>query len=404
MSITVMKFGGTSVANWSRVEVVTNIIKKRLSSNKQKILVVVSAMSGQTNKLIGGFKEIDNDINNPEYDVILSTGEQFSSAFLSTALNKSGIISRSLMGWQIPILTDSHHSKARILSVDTSNIKRFFKKYRVLVVAGFQGITKDKRITTFGRGGSDTSAVAMAVALKSKCCEIFTDVDGIYSADPRIVKNAKKIKKITYEEILEMASLGSKVLHPRSVELAMKYGIKIHVRSSFTKKFGTMVVKEEKTMEKEMVSGISSSDNEANITLKGIPDKPGIAATIFGFLADLNINVDMIVQNITDDGKFASLTFTVPVEDCHKAVNKLKQSKINFKQVKFDKNICKISIVGVGMKSNVGVAKKMFETLAKKNINIQAISTSEIKISVLISSKEKKTAIRQLHKVYKLES
>ena len=404
MSITVMKFGGTSVANWSRVEVVTNIIKKRLSSNKQKILVVVSAMSGETNKLIEGFKEIDNDINNPEYDVILSTGEQFSSAFLSTALNKSGIISRSLMGWQIPILTDSHHSKARILSVDTSNIKRLFKKYRVLVVAGFQGITKDKRITTFGRGGSDTSAVAMAVALKSKCCEIFTDVDGIYSADPRIVKNAKKIKKITYEEILEMASLGSKVLHPRSVELAMKYGIKIHVRSSFTKKFGTMVVKEEKTMEKEMVSGISSSDNEANITLKGIPDKPGIAATIFGFLADLNINVDMIVQNITDDGKFASLTFTVPVEDCHKAVNKLKQSKINFKQVKFDKNICKISIVGVGMKSNVGVAKKMFETLAKKNINIQAISTSEIKISVLISSKEKKTAIRQLHKVYKLES
>ena len=404
MSITVMKFGGTSVANWSRVEVVTNIIKKRLSSNKQKILVVVSAMSGETNKLIEGFKEIDNDINNPEYDVILSTGEQFSSAFLSTALNKSGIISRSLMGWQIPILTDSHYSKARILSVDTSNIKRLFKKYRVLVVAGFQGITKDNRITTFGRGGSDTSAVAMAVALKSKCCEIFTDVDGIYSADPRIVKNAKKIKKITYEEILEMASLGSKVLHPRSVELAMKYGIKIHVRSSFTKKFGTMVVKEEKTMEKEMVSGISSSDNEANITLKGIPDKPGIAAKIFGFLADLNINVDMIVQNITDDGKFASLTFTVPVEDCHKAVNKLKQSKINFKQVKFDKNICKISIVGVGMKSNVGVAKKMFETLAKKNINIQVISTSEIKISVLISSKKKKTAIRELHKVYKLES
>ena len=404
MSITVMKFGGTSVANWSRVEVVTNIIKKRLSSNKQKILVVVSAMSGETNKLIEGFKEIDNDINNPEYDVILSTGEQFSSAFLSTALNKSGIISRSLMGWQIPILTDSHYSKARILSVDTSNIKRFFKKYRVLVVAGFQGITKDNRITTFGRGGSDTSAVAMAVALKSKCCEIFTDVDGIYSADPRIVKNARKIKKITYEEILEMASLGSKVLHPRSVELAMKYGIKIHVRSSFTKKFGTMVVKEEKTMEKEMVSGISSSDNEANITLKGIPDKPGIAAKIFGFLADLNINVDMIVQNITDDGKFASLTFTVPVEDCHKAVNKLKQSKINFKQVKFDKNICKISIVGVGMKSNVGVAKKMFETLAKKNINIQVISTSEIKISVLISSKKKKTAIRELHKVYKLES
>tara|TARA_Y100001934_G_C12302691_1_gene750762 strand:+ start:99 stop:1313 length:1215 start_codon:yes stop_codon:yes gene_type:complete len=404
MSITVMKFGGTSVANWSRVEVVTNIIKKRLSSNKQRILVVVSAMGGETNKLIGGFKEIDNDINNPEYDVILSTGEQFSSAFLSTALNKSGIISRSLMGWQIPILTDSHYSKARILSVDTSNIKRFFKKYRVLVVAGFQGITKDNRITTFGRGGSDTSAVAMAVALKSKCCEIFTDVEGIYSADPRIVKNAKKIKKITYEEILEMASLGSKVLHPRSVELAMKYGIKIHVRSSFTKKFGTMVVKEEKTMEKEMVSGISSSDNEANITLKGIPDKPGIAAKIFGFLADLNINVDMIVQNITDDGKFTSLTFTVPVEDCHKAVNKLKQSKINFKQVKFDKNICKISIVGVGMKSNVGVAKKMFETLAKKNINIQVISTSEIKISVLISSKKKKTAIRELHKVYKLES
>ena len=270
------------------------------------------------------------------------------------------------------------------------------------MLAGFQGISEEGYITSLGRGGSDTTAVALAVATKSNCCEIFTDVEGIFSSDPRIVKKAKKIKKITYEEILEMSSAGSKVPHPRSVELAMKYGIKIHVRSSFTSKTGTMVVKEEKKLEKEVVTGISASDYEANISLKGIPDKPGIAGNIFSLLSRANINVDMIVQNITDDGKFASITFTVPLDDCKNAVKVLRNSKIKFKKIFFDTKICKISIVGVGMKSNVGVAKVMFETLAKKNINIKVISTSEIKISVLIESHKKKVALNSLHRAYGL--
>ncbi len=397
-----MKFGGTSVGNLDRIKKAAKIVKSKILKEKQKIIVVVSAMSGVTNNLVKSFNKISYDIDNPEYDVILSTGEQYSSGVMSTVLNSVGIRSRSLQGWQVPILTDNNHSKARINSINSEQIKKLFKSFDALVVAGFQGISRENRITTLGRGGSDTTAVALAIATKSNCCEIFTDVEGIFSSDPRIVKKAKKIKKITYEEILEMSSAGSKVLHPRSVELAMKYGIKIHVRSSFTSKTGTMVVKEEKKLEKEIVTGISSSDYEANISLKGIPDKPGIAGNIFSLLSRANINVDMIVQNITDDGKYASLTFTVPVEDCSRSVKVLKESKIKFKQIKFDKNICKVSIVGVGMKSNVGVAKTMFETLAKKNINIQVISTSEIKISVLINSKEKKVALNALHNAYNL--
>ena len=402
MSITIMKFGGTSVGNLDRINKAAKIVKSKILKEKQKIVVVVSAMSGVTNNLVKSFNKISHNINNPEYDVILSTGEQYSSGVMSTVLNSIGIRSCSLQGWQVPIITDDNHSKARINSINSKQIKKLFKSFDVLVVAGFQGISRENRITTLGRGGSDTTAVALAVATKSNCCEIFTDVEGIFSSDPRIVKKAKKIKKITYEEILEMSSAGSKVLHPRSVELAMKYGIKIHVRSSFTSKTGTMVVKEEKKLEKEVVTGISASDYEANISLKGIPDKPGIAGNIFSLLSRANINVDMIVQNITDDGKYTSLTFTVPVEDCSKSVKVLKESRIKFKQIKFDKNICKVSIVGVGMKSNVGVAKTMFETLAKKNINIQVISTSEIKISVLINSKEKKIALNALHNAYNL--
>ncbi len=398
-----MKFGGTSVANLDRIRKAAQIVKSKIIKEKQKVIVVVSAMSGVTNNLVKNFHNISMDSNNPEYDVIVSTGEQYSSGIMSAILNEYGIKSRSLLGWQIPILTDNNHSKARIISISSERLKNLLKSFDVLVIAGFQGLSKHHRLTTLGRGGSDTTAVALTVTVGSNICEIFTDVEGIYSSDPRIVPNAKKIKNITYEEILEMSSAGSKVLHPRSVELAMKYGIKIHVRSSFTKKSGTMVIKEEKKLEKEVVTGISSSDNEANISLKGIPDKPGIAGNIFALLSSANINVDMIVQNITDDGKFASLTFTVPVDDCSKSVNVIKESKIKFKQIKFDKNICKVSIVGVGMKSNVGVAKTMFETLAKKNINIKVISTSEIKISVLINSKEKKIALNALHKAYNLQ-
>ena len=402
MSILVMKFGGTSVANLSRIKNLQQLVKNKILSGQKKIVVVVSAMSGVTNSLVKQYRKIDSDINKPEYDVILSTGEQYSSALISTFLNKNGVKSRSILGWQIPIITDNKFSQARIEKINTEKILKLFKKFNVLVVAGFQGVSSEGRITTLGRGGSDTSAVAIAVALKSKICEIYTDVEGIFSSDPRVVKDAKKIKNITYEEILEMASLGSKVLHPRSVELAMKYDINIHVRSSFMRKLGSMVVKEENKLEKEVVTGISASENDANISLKGIPDKPGVAGQIFSILADADINVDMIVQNITDDGKFASITFTVPLDDCKRAVKVLRNSKIKFKKIFFDTKICKISIVGVGMKSNVGVAKVMFETLAKKNINIKVISTSEIKISVLIESQKKKVALNSLHKAYGL--
>ena len=402
MLINVLKFGGTSVANLKRIENVVNIVEKRIKDNSAKIILVVSAMSGVTNKLIKEFKKISNEISDPEYDVIVSTGEQSSSSLISSLLNKKKIQSRSLLGWQIPILTDGNHSKAKIIKINSNILKDHLKKYRVLVIAGFQGISKENRITTLGRGGSDTTAVAISCALGLKTCEIFTDVEGIFTSDPRIVNDANKIDSITYDEILELASLGSKVLHPRSVELAMKYGIRVHVRSSFNEKLGTMVVKEENKIEKEVVTGITSSENEAKITLKGIPDKPGIAAKIFSTLASNNINVDMIVQNITDDGRFASLTFTVPVEDERKSLKELRSSDIKFKRIHSNSSICKISIVGVGMKSNVGVAQKMFETLAKKNINIQVISTSEIKISVLIDLPKKKIALKALHKAYGL--
>ena len=403
MSIKVMKFGGTSIGNIKRMKHVTELISKRIKAGNKKILMVVSAMSGVTNKLVKEYMDIENNIHNPEYDSIISTGEQYSSALISTILNKNKIPSRSLLGWQVPIYTDKSYGKARISNIKPTYIKNLFKKYKVLVVSGFQGISEDNRITTLGRGGSDTTAVALSVALGLKDCEIFTDVDGIFTSDPRLVISARKINFITYEEILELASLGSKVLHPRSVELAMKYGIKIHVRSSFNKKQGTIVLKEEKKLEKEVVTGLTSSENEAKITLKGIPDKPGVAAKIFGLLAKYKINVDMIVQNITDDGRYASLTFTVPKEDQKKAVNELKKSKIKFNKIHADNNICKVSVVGVGMKSNVGVAEKMFETLAKKNINIQVISTSEIKISVLIELKKKRLALRALHTAYRLD-
>jgi aspartate kinase len=403
MSTIVMKFGGTSVANLSRIKKVVEFVEEKIESGNHKIVLVVSAMSGVTNKLAQEYKKVRKDIANPEYDVILSTGEQYSSALISSFLNERKISSRSILGWQIPIITDNNYSKARIVRINTDVIKDFLKKYRVLVIAGFQGISNEGRITTLGRGGSDTSAVALASSLGLKDCEIYTDVEGIFTSDPRIVKGARKIETITYEEILELASLGSKVLHPRSVELAMKYGVRVNVRSSFTRKSGTMVLKEENKIEKEVVTGITSSENEAKITLKGIPDKPGIAAKIFGSLACVNINVDMIVQNITDDGKYASLTFTIPVDDHGKAVKQLKSSNIKFKKIHVDKAICKISIVGVGMKSNVGVAQKMFETLAKKNINIQVISTSEIKISVLIELAKKKVALKALHSAYNLD-
>ena len=402
MSIIVMKFGGTSISNLEKIKNISNRIKRELKKNK-KVFVVVSAMGKTTDQLIQKFFVVKKDIFNAEYDSVISTGEQLSAGLLAAFLDENKISARSLLGWQIPIITDSFHGKARITDIPTKFIKELFKTYDVLVMSGFQGISKCNRITTLGRGGSDTSAVAIAAALKAEICEIYTDVEGIYTADPRKVKKAKKISQITYEEILEMSSLGSKVLEPRSVELAMKYDIKVHVRSSFNNKKGTIVLSEEENLEKALVTGISSSDEDAKITLIGIQDTPGVANKIFSPLASANINVDMIVQNITDDGRLTSLTFTVANSECEKAVKKLKLSDIKFNKIHIDKKISKVSIIGVGMRSHVGVAKKMFETLAKNNINIQVISTSEIKISVLISSGSKKIALNALHKVYGLD-
>ncbi|MDC3091603.1 aspartate kinase [Rickettsiales bacterium] len=402
MSIVVMKFGGTSLGSEERIKIVAKKILKKKKLRK-KVFVVVSAMGKFTNKLIDEYSKYSKCYFNPEYDVVLSAGEQISAGIIAAYLNERGAQTRSLLGWQAPINTDSFFGKARIQAINKNEILQKFDNNDVIVMAGFQGVTKDKRISTLGRGGSDTSAVAVAASLGAEVCEIYTDVDGIFTADPRDVKNAKKISKITYEEILEMSSLGSKVLQPRSVELAMKYDIKIHVRSSFKEQTGTLVVKEEKGMEKEVVTGISSSDDEAKITLIGIQDTPGVASRIFNPLAEANVNVDMIVQNITDNGKLTSLTFTVSNSECKKAVDTLKKSKIKFSKIHIDEKICKVSIVGVGMKSHVGVAKTMFESLAKKKINIQVISTSEIKISVLISKEKKKQALLALHKSYGLD-
>ena len=402
MSIVVMKFGGTSVSNFEKIK---NISKKviRQVKKKKKVIVVVSAMGKTTDKLIKEYSKFSKCYFNPEYDNVISAGEQITSGLFASYLNENKVSSRSILGWQIPIKTDSVHGKARISGILKNKIQKMFDSFDVLVMAGFQGISEENRITTLGRGGSDTSAVAIAASLKADVCEIYTDVDGIFTADPREVKKAKKIAKITYEEILEMSSLGSKVLQPRSVELAMKYGIKVHVRSSFKEVKGTFVISEEDDLEKELVTGISASDDEAKITLIGIHDTPGVASKIFSPLAEANINVDMIVQNITDDGKLTSLTFTVSNSECKKAVDRLKDSKIKFKDIHVDEKICKISIIGVGMRSNVGVAKTMFETLAQQDINIQVISTSEIKISVLISSSSKKIALKTLHTAYGLD-
>ena len=397
-----MKFGGTSVSNFEKIK---NISKKviRQVKKKKKVIVVVSAMGKTTDKLIKEYSKFSKCYFNPEYDNVISAGEQITSGLFASYLNENKVSSRSILGWQIPIKTDSVHGKARISGILKNKIQKMFDSFDVLVMAGFQGISEEHRITTLGRGGSDTSAVAIAASLKADVCEIYTDVDGIFTADPREVKKAKKIAKITYEEILEMSSLGSKVLQPRSVELAMKYGIKVHVRSSFKEVKGTFVISEEDDLEKELVTGISASDDEAKITLIGIHDTPGVASKIFSPLAEANINVDMIVQNITDDGKLTSLTFTTSNSECKKAVDRLKDSKIKLKDIHVDEKICKISIIGVGMRSNVGVAKTMFETLAQQDINIQVISTSEIKISVLISSSSKKIALKTLHTAYGLD-
>ena len=403
MKILVMKFGGTSVANLDRIRNVASIIENEYKNFK--LVVVLSAMAGVTNDLQKLIDEVNYN-NSPETDMVITSGEQVSVALLSMILNKQNIKSHPMLGWQIPIITDNSYGKAKILNILDKEIINHLKKFDVIVVAGFQGISQEGKITSLGRGGSDTSAVAIAIALNAERCDIYTDVEGVYSIDPNIDNSAIKIDKISYEEMLEMSSLGSKILQTRSVELAMKNNVNLQVLSSMIKSKGTMIVNEEEIIEKEMISGISYSNNESKITISGVPDKPGISATIFGILSKHNINVDMIVQNISQDGISANLTFTVQSNEIDIAMNLLEKSKleINYKSITSDSKVAKVSVIGMGMKSQSGVAQKMFQTLADNQINILAISTSEIKISVLIDQKYTEKAIKSLHKEYKLSA
>ena len=399
-----MKFGGTSLGDVSRIKSAAVKIKTEISKG-YSVIVVVSAMSGTTNKLIKLVKDVDGSFDVSEYDSILSTGEQISSGLIAIALQSIGINAKSWVGWQIPIITDEHFGKASINEIKTSNIVNELKKGKVPVVSGFQGITSENRVTTLGRGGSDTSAVAIAAAFNAERCDIYTDVDGVYTTDPRIEPKAVKLSFITFEEMLELSSQGAKVLQARSVALAMNYNVKLQVLSSFDNKPGTMIVNEDSNMEKTKISGVAYSSNEAKITLYNVMDKPGQAANIFGSLADNAINVDMIVQSSTLDGSATDITFTVLETDLANTIQIIQRLKedINFTHILEDSKVTKVSVVGSGMRTKPGIAKTMFETLAKNNINIQVISTSEIKISVLISSEYTELAVRTLHEAFELD-
>ncbi len=401
MNILVMKFGGTSVAGIEKLKNIAEIVIKEIKRNK--VIVVLSAMAGETNKLQGYLDEIGIQ-NSIESDLVLTSGEQVTIGLLSAALKNRGIQSIPLLGWQIPIITDDNHEQAKILQIDKKRIQRYFENNDVIVLAGFQGINIHGNITSLGRGGSDTTAVAIASAIDAERCDIYTDVDGVYTTDPNIDDNAKKISKMSYEEMLEMASTGAKVLHTRSVELAMKNNLTIQVLSALTKETGTLIVDEKELIEKEIVSGVSFSKNEAKVTLSGILDKPGISAKIFSLMTENNINVDMIVQNISQDGISANITFTINQRDYDltKTVIENSSKVLDYKSLSLDKNVAKISVIGMGMMSQSGVAEKMFKTLAKNSINILAISTSEIKISVLIEEKHTNIAVKSLHDVYNL--
>ena len=402
MKIVVMKFGGTSVADVEKIKKVAKTVIKQQKNSK--IVVVLSAMAGVTNDLQAYIDEI-GFYPSKETDLIMTSGEQVTVGLLSMILNKQGVKSLPILGWQVPIITDENYEKGRILNIENEQILNQFKHYDVVVLAGFQGISTNGNVTSLGRGGSDTTAVAIAASLNAERCDIYTDVEGVYTTDPNIELKAKKIDKLTYEEMLEMSSTGAKVLQTRSVELAMKNNIPLQVLSSFSNKQGTFIVNEEKLIEKEIVSGVSYSKNESKLTISGIPDKPGISAKIFGLMSKNNINVDMIVQNISQDGISANLTFTIPFKNLDIAVNVLENNRkdLEFTNLSSDSNISKISVVGMGMMSQTGVAEKMFKTLAENKINILAISTSEIKISVLIEKKYTELAIKSLHSVYKLD-
>ena len=401
----VQKYGGTSVGTVERIrEVARRCIATRRAGHD--VVVIVSAMAGETNRLLSLAKQVNPDpprAMERELDVIAATGEQVSVGLVSLAIEAEGGAAQSFLGSQVRILTDSDFTRARIRSIDGQRIHEALKNSKIAVIAGFQGIDENDNITTLGRGGSDTSAVAIAAALKADACEIYTDVDGVYTTDPNLCPNARKIERVSYEEMLELASVGAKVLQIRSVEFAMKYGVKIHVRSSFNTNEGTWVVPEEKQMEHVLVAGVTVAKDEAKVTLTGVPDKPGVAARIFKPLSEASIVVDMIIQNVSADGR-TDMTFTVPRGDLRRTVELLRAQVPDLAQtgIQTDDSIAKVSVVGVGMRSHAGVALRMFELLAQENINIQLISTSEIKISVVVGAKYAELAVRALHDGFSL--
>ena len=402
MGLVVQKYGGTSVGSIDRIK---NVAQRAVATKKRgnQVVVVLSAMSGETDRLISLANEIDPEHNRREHDVLVSSGEQVSIALLAMAIETLGEKAISYLGSQITIRTDSDHSRARIKDIDGSRIKKALDQGSIVVVAGFQGVDADGNITTLGRGGSDTSAVAVATALSADVCEIYTDVDGIYTTDPNICNQARKLDWISYDEMLELSSLGAKVLQIRSVEFAQKHGMPIHVRSSFSDSQGTIVCKEEEGMEKAIVSGVAYNKNEAKVTICGIPDRPGIAAAIFSAISAQGIVVDMIIQNTSAEG-LTDLTFTVPKLDYDHALTSLQNinQEIGAQDINGDKNIAKVSIVGIGMRTHANVASRMFATLARENINIMMISTSEIKVSCVIAEKYTELAVRVLHQEFEL--
>ncbi len=408
MARIVAKFGGTSVADTQRIELAADKIAREVALGHE-VAVVVSAMSGVTNQLVDYCRQISPVHDAREYDTVVASGEQVTAGLMAIALQKRGIAARSWMGWQVPIISDEVHGKARIEDINTEAMIASLKAKEVGVLAGFQGVTSTNRISTLGRGGSDTTAVALAAALKADRCDIYTDVDGVYTTDPRIVPKARKISRISYEEMLELASLGAKVLQVRSVEMAYKQNMPVQVLSSFDEAIGsdlpgTLVTKEEDILEQHVVNGVAFTKDEVKVTVMNVPDVPGVAAKIFGPLAVGNINVDMIVQNSSADGTTADMTFTVPETELDKAIEILRASpELKTVEIRTDKEVTKISVVGIGMRSHAGVAQTMFAALAEKGINIQVISTSEIKISVLIAREYLELAVRALHTAYGLE-
>ena len=409
MARIVMKFGGTSMAGIERIRAVAERVKREADAGNE-VAVVVSAMAGETDRLVNFCREASSLYDPREYDVVVSSGEQVTSGLLAIALQALGLKARSWMGWQLPIRTSDGHASARIAQIDTTALNAALGSGEVAVIPGFQGVAAGERVTTLGRGGSDTSAVAMAAAMKADRCDIYTDVDGVYTTDPRIVPRARKLQKVTYEEMLELASVGAKVLQTRSVGLAMKERVRVQVLSSFDDRPGTLIVGEdeieESEMEKQLITGVAHDKNEAKITLTDVPDRPGAVASIFTPLAEASINVDMIVQNIAHGTGSTDVTFTVPQAELARSLDVLDKAKeaIGYSSLIHDTRVAKISIVGVGMRSHAGVAATMFKALADRGINIQAITTSEIKVSVLIEEDYTELAVRVLHTAYGLDA